>query len=218
MTEVAEVKPEGEKLWAGKYRTPEEMEEAIAGKDKEYVKLKQTHDALANSTRAPDNYRVPDNIGLLQSEIDSLKNASKNANLSQEGFETLVQDLALQEQQRKDTYAEKLKEVGTENVTLLEDYVKKTYPEQIQETVLKQLVLDKDARAAALKHRNNQLDSRAPGMNEGNPGANKPAEAYDGQQEVMKLAQEQLRKPHDQKLRDKLINKAREVGEARFKK
>lgn len=220
MTEVVENNtPVTEKLWAGKYKTPEEMEEAIQGKDKEYVKLKQTHDALQNAQKAPDDYAVPDNADLLQSEVEALKAAAKTANLNQEGFEKLASELAGTRKKEQEVYDAQIKEVGTENVTLLEDYVKKHYPQPIQQTVLKQLIQDKEARSAALEHRKSLLNSRAPGMSEGNAGAdNKPKEGFDGQSELLELAEKQARRPHDMKLRDKLINKAREVGEARYKK
>lgn len=224
MTEVAtETKSvEVEKLYAGKYKTAEEMETAIIGKDQEYGRLRQTHEDLKKThdinNVVPESYVVPVGSEIIKDEIAALQEAAKIAQLPQEKFDRISRELIQKKQNELAALDAKRKEVGDANIVILEDYVKKAYPPSVQKTVLDQLITDPAARDEALKHRDKLLNNRAPGMDNGNPGGQAPKEAYDGQKEMQDLAKRYESNKHDKKLRDKMIETAREVGEQRFKK
>lgn len=203
------------KLWAGKYRTPEEMEEAIKGKDSEYQKLVADKKVLENLTKAPEMYIEPAGSEILGDELTQLKTTARLSNLSQDHFNKMVTEIAGKRREEEVKYQEEAKNVGDDKVTLLKEYVESVYPANLRKQALRELVSNKEAREIAFKQRERLLSNRVPGMGESGDGSNTPKK-YDGQEDVMNAAKEYFKRPNDKNKKEKLIDLARQVGEARF--
>ena len=86
---------------------------------------------------------------------------------------------------------------------MLQDYVKKAYPEKLHDSVLKTLIKDKDARTAALEHRQQLLTSRVPG------DIDKPGVGFDykvNYEDVLKAREAAMSNKGDMKLRKKYLD------------
>ena len=200
------------KLYAGKYKSVEELEKAYkssAGVFNENKTLKEQLKSFA----VPENYSLPESISLHEQEIQGLQNIAKTAGLNQEQFnKTLIQ---MQEQQQQ--YQEKLeqrKKILGNKLNVIEDYVKKTYPSTLHSTILNTLIGDENAMSDALKHRNQLLSSQVPGLGSQRANFSDPT---DGKEELANIANE-FRKNPSEKNRNRYINLANEVAEARSKK
>lgn len=201
------------KLWAGKYKTPEEMETAIQGKDKEYVTLSTEFNNIKNKYTVPESYTLPADLSLREAEAKEIQTIAKNAGLTQEQFERTAREMQSRLQANIAVLENNKKEIGEEKLAILNDYVKKFYPENLQGAVLNQILKDKNAMNDALKDREDRLNSQAPGMDRANQGA--PAK-YDGQKDLYEAA-EAYRKNPNQRTRAKYIDIARQTGDERFK-
>lgn len=225
MTEATGESSSGEKLWAGKYKSAEEMETALLAQNKEVYKLidqnKQLSSQVKTVTLVPDVYKVPANLEWVKDEVNDLTVMAKNSGLSQEAFEKFVTELNTKRSVENENFEEQKKAIGQDNLNVITDYVKKNYPESVQKDVLNKFIRDSEARKQALNDRNKKLDTRVPGMDRANSGeqgnshASKEPEAYDGQNELLKLGKEVEANPSNTFLREKMINLAKEVGHAR---
>jgi hypothetical protein len=158
----------GAKLYAGKYKTPEEMEDAIKAKDNESHKLfeknKQLQQTLEQSNVAPEHYDLPGGSTAISDELDGIISMAKAASLSQEKFEKLVNERVSAKTNFITQLETAKKELGEPTMNLLTDYVKKNYPENVHETLINGYILNPAARKEALAHREKLLSSRTPGM------------------------------------------------------
>lgn len=203
--------------YAGKYETVEDLEKA-------YTNIRQTHSEnenlkseLAKLKSAPDEYKLPEGVLLQADDLIDLKAIARTANLSQDHFEKLAGEMSSRAKSRQEKYESRKKELGEEKLNVLHDFVKKVYPANVQDAIINKCIEDNNAMSDILNQRDKLLNSQAPGMNTGNAGASGGnRDAYDGQKEVKELAKEFL-KTNDPKVRDRLINVAREVGHERFK-
>ncbi len=74
------------------------------------------------------------------------------------------------------------------------------------------MIGDENAMTEALKHRDQLLNSQVPGLSNQQANFSDP---YDDQQEILKIAKEYEKNPNA-KNKEKLINIAKQVTEARF--
>jgi hypothetical protein len=213
MTDENTENQQEQKLWAGKYQTPEEMEAAIAAKDKEYSKLYNEHQTIKNETQIPASYRNPDGLDLDANDTKEIQALAQEAGLTQAQYERTAKAMASKYKAIESEFENSKQEIGEEKLTILQDYVKKFYPESLHNTVLTKIIKDKQAMNDALKDREARLNSQAPGMSSGGGGQ---APKYDGQAECLEAAKAYHKNP-TQANRQKYINVCNEVGAERFK-
>jgi hypothetical protein len=199
------------KLWAGKYKSPEDLEAAYNNSAKVFQKNQELEKELERYSKVPDDYSVPESIKLRQNDISEIKQLARESKLNQEQFERLTAQMSLKVTSQLEQFDKAKQEVGEKNLTVLSDYVKKHYPEKLHETVLTKLIKDKSAMEDAMKHRDQLLNTQAPGISRATTAA---PERYDGDRELQTLAREYER-THNPKIRDKMIDVARQVAEAR---
>ena len=215
---------EAPKLWAGKYKTAEEMEVALLRANKETFKIIEEKNQLAEKVKeipvVPESYAVPAGLEYVTSELSDLKLVAKQSGLSQTMFEKMVTELNTKRSIEHNDFEEKKVSLGTAKMAVLKDYVEKNYPAELQDTILTSLIKDEKARGAAMSDREKRLNSSTPGFNTANPGADGkggvPYTPYEGFQETLELARQAEQDPGNLRLREKLINTAAEVGRARF--
>ena len=202
------------KLWAGKYKTVEDLEEAYKNSRRAYTENADLKKQLEVYTNIPDDYELPSDMTLRQDEIKEIKSIAKNAGLTQSHFEKMAKEMESKIKANVDSFEKAKQEAGEDTINVLNDYVTRFYPEKLHETVINKLIKDKDAMSDALKHRDQILNSKVPGLSQGSTAM---PQVYDGQKEVEKAALEYRKQPTE-KNRERYINLAREVGNERFKK
>jgi hypothetical protein len=211
--------PEG-RLYAGKYKTAEEMEEAIKAKDSEAHKLYETNKQLKaqmeQANQAPEHYDTPPEAERIKDDMEAIVKMAKAASLSQEKFTKLVNERINERIDYEKRFEASKKEVGDENMLVLNDYVSKNYPEPVRKQILDNFVLNPTARAEALAHRNEKLDTRTPGMTQGNPGGTPPK--TDSEKECLDAGKKFMQRPGDKKAREDFIEAARAAGEKKYQK
>lgn len=200
------------KLWAGKYKTVEELENAYKNSARIYDENKELKAQVEKYTKVPDDYNIPDDIALREAEAKEIKLLAKRTGLTQDQCVNLAKEVHAKNIDVAQKFEEQKKALSEKDFGLLTDYVS-TYPEGVRDVVMSKLIRDKPAREQAMNARNEQLNSKVPGIN--SAGGSGGGERYDGEQELINVAREVERNPRDQKLKEKYIRIANEVGEAR---
>ncbi len=200
------------KLWAGKYKTPEQLEEAYKNSAKVFNENKELHQKLQAVTSIPEDYTIPSDIALREAELNEIRSIAKNAGLTQNQFEATAREMQTRLRANLETFERAKQEVGEEKLAVIQDYVKRYYPEKLQQTILNQLIKDKEAMSDALKDRDARLNSQAPGMNSASTTIK---QRYDGEKELREAALEYRKNPSGTN-KARYIDLARQVGETRF--
>jgi hypothetical protein len=188
-------------IYAGKFKTVEELENGYknaAGVFNENETLKKK---LSEFTSVPEDYQRPMDVELPDDYIQDIKTLAKNAGLTQTQFEKLARESKERTEAQKVKFNEAQKELGEDNLNILKDYVKKYYPEKVGDAILKTLITDKEARAAAMAHRQVLLNNTVPGVGAVTVGGYRVT-----REDVLKQRAELQKRPHDLKARDKYIN------------
>lgn len=202
---------ETQKLYAGKYKSVEELEKAYKHSAKVFNDNKALQERLKNY-EVPKSYNLPD-VSLPETMLQEIEALAKAAGLNQDQFNKTLFAMTEQQKQHHSQIEEKKKTLGSK-LSIVQDYVAKTYPTSLHTTILNTLIGDENAMTEALKHRDQLLNSQVPGLSNQQANLSDP---YDGQQELLKAAKEYERDQSD-KNRKRYINIAKEFAEARFKK
>lgn len=201
---------ESPKLYAGKYKSIEELEKAYKNSAKVFNENKILQEKL-KSYEVPESYILPD-VQLAEPILNDLQHLAKSAGLNQEQFNKTLLSMQEQQKQYQTQLEERKKQLG-EQLKVVEDYVTKTYPAALHNTVLTTLLGDENAMSDAMKHRDQVLNSQVPGLSNQRANLSDP---YEGRTELLTLAKEYQKNPTE-KNRKRYINLANEVAEARKK-
>lgn len=153
------------KLYAGKFKTVEELEAGYNNAAKVYQENDDLKKKFEETTKIPDDYQVPSDVALHENDLAQLKNAAKNSGLTQSQFEKLALAQNQSVKSKVESFENAKKEVGADNLNLLQDFIAKTYPEKVAEKMLKEAIKDKDLRSQILDQRSKLLNSSVPGSN-----------------------------------------------------
>jgi uncharacterized phage infection (PIP) family protein YhgE len=201
-----------QRLYAGKYQTVEALEEAYKNSAKVFNENKELHSRIESLSKIPETYQKPDDIALTGNELAEIERIAKQAGLNQDQFSKTAREMQSRIMQQRKEFEDAKNAIDKTELNLVTDYVKNYYPEKLQEAVLNTLIKDKTAMSDALKHREQLLNSSAPGMS-GATG-HTPAPKYDGHDEMMKARAEYTKNPTERN-RNKYIKLAEEVGHSR---
>jgi uncharacterized protein (UPF0335 family) len=157
--------PPVDKLYAGKFKTVEELEAGYNNSAKVYQENEDLKTKYAELTKTPDDYQIPADVTLHESDIAQLKQTAKNSGLNQSQFEKLAQAQTQVVKSKLESFENAKKEVGADNLNMLQDFLAKNYPEKVAETMLKAAIKDKDLRGQLLDQRTKMLNSSVPGSN-----------------------------------------------------
>ena len=199
MSEITEELPveEQSKLYAGKYKSVEELEKAYKNSAKVFNDNKELQERLKNY-EVPESYHLPD-VSLPETMLHEIEGLAKAANLSQEQFNKTLYAMA-EQQNRYQTQLENKKKTLGNKLSLIQDYVNKNYPTSLQSTVLNTIIGDENAMTEALKHRDQLLNSQIPGLSNQQDNF---SESYDTQQAMLKMAKEYEKNPTDKNRKTK---------------
>lgn len=203
------------KLWANKFKTPEDLEKGYGEVVKMMIQSNEISKELELLKQIPEQYTIPETIKLTENELEDIKTISKNAGLNQFHFENIAKQMQDRNNMQLIAFENAKKEIGDENLQVLNGYVKSFYPESIHDHVMTKLIKDKTAMKDAMDHRDKLLNSSVPGLDK---GSTRSPERYDGERELLEVAKIVHSNPRDIKAREKYIKLANEVGNARFSK
>lgn len=153
------------KLYAGKFKTIEELEAGYNNAAKVYQDNEDLKRKYDETIKVPDDYQVPSEVRLHDDDVAQLKQTAKNSGLTQSQFEKLALAQTSAVQSKLDSFENAKKEVGADNINLLQDFINKSYPAKVAEKMLKEAIKDKDLRAELMEQRTKMLNSSIPGSN-----------------------------------------------------
>ena len=200
---MTDEKTEGgeEKLYAGKFKTVEELEAGYKNSAVIYDENQNLKNKVSELTTTPEVYLNPADIELDQSRVADIQARAKETGMTQAQYEKFVRSDKARVEQNNKNFENMKKEVGDETINILTDYVNKNYPKELQDNMIKTFIVNKDARAAALNHRQQILNNQVPGMN-------RPAQPnYNVTEKDVSTAYANKEKnPHDLKARQAYLN------------
>ena len=153
-------------LYAGKFKTVEELEAGYNNAAKVYqdnADLQKKYEEAQNALKAPDDYQIPQGIELHDNDIRDLKDSAKNSGLTQAQFDKLVSVQNSKVKSKFESFENAKKEIGADNLNLLQEFIGKNYPEKAAAAMLKEAIKNKDVRESILAQRTAALNSSAPG-------------------------------------------------------
>jgi hypothetical protein len=153
------------KLYAGKFKTVEDLEAGYNNSAKVYQENEDLKKKLEETTKVPDDYQVPSDVTLHDNDVAQLKAAAKESGLTQAQFERLALKQTDSVKSKVQEFENAKKDMGSDNLNLLQDFLNKTYPDKVAEKMLKEAIKDKDLRAQLLDQRTKMLNSSVPGSN-----------------------------------------------------
>lgn len=166
--EATKTKEEGsesnDRLYAGKFKTVEDMEVGYKNASAVYEENQTLKKQIEDFTNIPADYINPADVELEESRLTDIKSRAKEAGMTQAQYEKFVRSDKARIDQRKQSFEAAKKEVGEETINILKDYVGKHYPEPLRANMLNTFIGNKEARLAALQHRDQLLNNRVPGM------------------------------------------------------
>ncbi len=152
------------KLYAGKFKTIEELEAGYNNAAKVYQENEDLKSKYSQVTTVPDDYQVPANVALHENDLASLKQSAKESGLTQAQFEKLAAKQESIARGKLEAFENAKKEVGADNLNLLQDFIGKAYPEKVQAAMLKEAIKNKEVRDSILAQRTAALNSSTPGV------------------------------------------------------
>jgi hypothetical protein len=152
------------KLYAGKFKTIEELEAGYNNAAKVYQENDDLKTKYTQATAVPDDYQVPANVALHDNDVQQLKQSAKESGLTQAQFEKLAAKQDSQVRGKLDAFENSKKEIGADNLNLLQDFISKSYPEKLRDAVLKEAIKNKDVRESLMAERTAALNSSTPGL------------------------------------------------------
>lgn len=190
-----------DKLYAGKFKTVEDLENGYKNSAAVFEENENLKRKLSEVASVPDDYQTPSDLSLPDELVGTIKEISKRAGLNQSQYEKLARESKERNEISDAKFKEAQKELGEENLNILKDFIGKNYPGKVSEAVLKQAIVDKEARAAILAQRQVLLNSSVPGMQRpGHGGYNITKD------DVLKARENLQKRPHDMKARDAYLN------------
>ena len=153
-----EIVQEEPKLYAGKYKSVEELEKGYCHSLQALNEIKSE----LKSFTAPEEYIIPD-VKTHHEIISRAKELAKSTGLSQSQFDAVVRKMDEKNRDSIEKFEESKKRAG-EKLDILEDYVSRHYPKKLKSTIINSLVMDPEAMDEALKHRESMLNTQVPGI------------------------------------------------------
>lgn len=152
------------KLYAGKFKTIEELEAGYNNAAKVYQENDDLKTKFTQATTVPDDYQVPANVALHDNDVSQLKQSARESGLTQAQFDKLAVKQDSIARSKLDAFENSKKEIGADNLNLLQDFIGKTYPEKVQAAMLKEAIKNKEVRESILAQRTAALNSSTPGV------------------------------------------------------
>lgn len=190
------------KLYAGKFKTVEDLEAAYKTSFPTFQENEELKKRVSELSTVPHDYINPSDVAVEETRMADIKMRAKEAGLTQAQYEKFLRSDKARLDARKENFEKAKKDVSEETMNILKDYVNKHYPKELSENMLNTFIGNKEARQAALAHRDQLLNNRVPGIDK-----TPPASGYRISDEDIKKAYAAKEKsPGDMKARQHYIN------------
>ncbi len=156
-----------EKLYAGKFKTVEDLESGYKASLPVFQENETLKKRLAEETKVPEEYQTPKEVAMNEAQLGEIKKIAKSSALTQKQYETLVRETNTRTQAGLEQYENNKKEIGADNLNLMQDFLKKQYGEKAASALLQSAVMNKELREEILSQRTKALNSGAPGFDQG---------------------------------------------------
>lgn len=197
--------PAGEKLYAGKFKTVDELESGYKSAATVYQANQNLTQQLEAATKVPEDYVPPANITMPDADGKQLKEIAKKSGLTQKQFDAAATALAEQNAAAKqlevNRQLEIRKQLGDDKIALVNEFVAKAYPAQVADAVMKQALSSPEAFTALMAQRDVALNSGVPGMS----GVGAPPQLVT-QDTIIAARNAHLARPGDMKAREAYLN------------
>lgn len=160
---MSETEPEV-KLYANKFKTVEELEAGYKNSLPTFQENETLKQKVAELSAVPASYLNPNDVQLDQNRLSNLQQRAKDTGMTQTQYEKFVRGEKSLLDGRQQQFENARKELGEEKINVLKDYVEKYYPKAIAENMLNTFIGNKEARDAALAHREQILNTQVPGL------------------------------------------------------
>lgn len=156
--------PETPQLYAGKFKSVEDLEAGYKNAAKIFDENQQLKKQLETYTNVPEDYMHPSDVELDQNRLADIKSRAKEAGMTQAQYERFVKSDKERLEKSKNHFETAKKELGEDKINLLQDFINKSYPKEIADGIFKTSILNKEARQAIFNQREQSLNNRIPGM------------------------------------------------------
>ncbi len=193
---------QSDKLYAGKFKTVEELEVGYKNSLPVFQENENLKRKVDEATKVPDDYNTPADVALHDADVAEAKRLAKESGMTQSQYERFARQQHAKSAKLAEDFETAKKDIGADNLNILQDYVDKTYPEKLRPAILKNLIKDKDARNAAMEHRTQLLNNTVPGMN-------KPGRPFDHRvtyNDILKARSEHQAHKGDAKLKKRYLD------------
>lgn len=188
-----------EELLAGKFDSFDGLVKAY----KNSAKVYQENQELKKLIEIPETYELPSDNKISEDQIENIRLVAKNSGLSQHQFEKMVIEANKLALNNVEKLEKSKKEIGDFTLNMLDDYVSAHYAPELKEKVMNDLVRNPTLRDAAMRHREQLLDKRIPGMNA--TVTSNPVGTVSND-ELQKAIRDSNNNPADVNLRNKMID------------
>ncbi len=193
---------QNDKLYAGKFKTVEELEVGYKNSLPVFQENENLKKKVDEATKVPDDYNTPADVALHDSDIAEAKRLAKESGMTQGQYERFARQQHAKSAKQSEDFENAKKEIGADNLNILQDYVNNTYPEKLRPSILKNLIKDKDARGAAMEHRTQLLNNTVPGMNK----TSRPFDHRVTYNDILKAREEHQARKGDAKLKKRYLD------------
>ncbi len=189
------------KLYAGKFKTAEELEAGYKNAAVVFDENEKLKQQVGELSTVPDNYLNPADVELEANRLTDIQQRAKDAGLTQIQYEKMVRSEKARIERNNQTFENARKDVGEQTLNILNDYVSKHYPKELQQNMLNTFIANKDARTAALNHRDQLLNNQVPGMSKTAAGGYNVTD-----EDIQKAYAKKEKNPGDLRARQHYIN------------
>ena len=160
---MSEDNNEDVKLYAGKFKTIEELESGYNNSAKVFQENEDLKRKFEDIARVPNDYATPSGIELHDSDLADIKRTAKDSGLTQVQFDKLVHAQNQSVKTKYESFETAKKDIGADSLNMLQDFIGKSYPEKAGQALLKEAIKNKEVRDAILEQRTKSLNSTIPG-------------------------------------------------------
>ena len=218
ITTIVDTAQEAAKLYAGKFKSVEELENGYKQSLPLYQKNKELEDKLKQREYIPDDYSVPESVAMRDTQINELKKLAKSAGLNDEQFSRPAISVNENIKNQMQAFEARQESIGEEKINLAKSFVDNKFSgfsDDFRSNMINQIIMDDNTMNDALRLREQDLNSSVPGSSRTTGSPAKTDQMQDARAELLDLAQQTEMRPNDMHLRKKYISKAEEVGQYR---
>lgn len=215
MSEETSMQETQDRLYAGKFKTVEELEKGYRESLPVHIKNKELEERLSKIGSVPNEYMVPVGIELSQDKVREIQHISKEAGMNQDQFSNAVKAASIEYHEKMTRLEERKAEIGEQKVNMVKSYLDRNF-NSFGEDVKNDLFLKTIENPATMEQIMNDRESQ---LNSTIPGTDRISISTNPQQSLEKEFKEACKissgNPADAEARNRTIELANQLAEAK---